>query len=279
MGIPHTPILSKKDEGSMDLLFLQFQQSRDDKIREELILHHMNLVRQLARRFARRGKAVDVLVSVGSIALIKAIDRYDPNRGVQFVTYATHVISGEIKRYFRDKGWTLKVPRRLKELNAAIHVVSEKLTHEHSRSPTIEEIATALNISNEEVLESLEARHAHEPYYLDSHVDYCDARGAPFINFIAKEDRNLKQFFDRFDLEETLQMLPNREQMIIQFFYYEDFSQAKIAKRLGISQMHVSRLLSQAIKNLRKFMKETPKKQPSESKNFEELPIPETQNI
>jgi len=256
MATQDNRVFLKGEERSPESLFLQFSETHDAKIREELILHHRGLAHGLARKFAYKGKPLESLVSVGTIGLIKAVDRYDPRLGTKFVTYATHVISGEIKRYFRDKGWVLEVPRRLKDLNAAVHKTIEKLTQKHDQSPTIEDIATELRVSREEVIESMEAGYAFHPLSFDFGLNSDDECDISYLNFMAEEDRDLQYFFENFDLKEALSQLPNREQMIIRLFYYEDFSQTQIAKRLAISQMHVSRLLRQAIQRLKKFVKE-----------------------
>jgi len=256
MATPDKGVFLEGDERSKGSLFLQFWETHDAKIREELILDNSGLVQRLARRFTTKGRPLESLVSVGTIALIKAVDKYDPTRGIKFVTYATHVISGEIKRYFRDKSWVLEVPRRLKDLNGAIHRAIEKLIQKHHHSPTIEEIATELMISREAVIETMEVRYAFHPLSFEASLDSDGERANSFLNLMAQEDQNLQHFFECFDLEEALSQLPHREQMITRLFYYEDYSQTQIAKRLSISQMHVSRLLRQAIKRLKKFVKE-----------------------
>jgi len=208
MATPDNCVFSKGDEQSKDSLFLQFRETHDAKIREELILHHRDLVHRLARRFANKGRPLESLVSVGTIALIKSVDKYDPTRGAKFVTYATHVISGEIKRYFRDKSWVLEVPRRLKDLNGALHGAIEKLIQKHDHSPTIEEIATELKISREEVIETMEAAYAFHPLSFEAGLDSDDERAHSFLNFMAEEDRDLQYFFEHFDLGEALSQLP-----------------------------------------------------------------------
>ena len=234
--------------GITDELFREFYQTKDPKVREELILEHTDLVKKLASRFSNRGKPLESLVSVGTIGLINAIDRYEPFRGVKFTTYATHYILGEIKRYFRDKGWLLKVPRSVKELNSIVHDTIECLTIRLGRSPAISEIAQELDVPSEIVMEVMEAGRSYNPCSLDDKDNFC------FLDVLSQPDKDFRNLVDRIDLEEAIGTLNKRGQMLLQLFYFEGCSQAKIAERLGISQMHVSRLLRQAIKKLNKFM-------------------------
>jgi RNA polymerase sigma-B factor len=174
--------------------------------------------------------------------------RYEPFRGVKFTTYATHCILGEIKRYFRDKSWLLKVPRSLKELNSIVHDTIECLTTRLGRSPEISEIAQELDVPSEIVMEVMEAGRSYNPCSLDDGDNFC------FSDALCQTDKELRNTVDRIDLKEAIGTLNKREQMILHLFYFESRSQTKIAERLGISQMHVSRLLRQAIKNLSRLM-------------------------
>lgn len=244
--------ISKKGKEFNNPLFLQFQKGHDKGTREKLIIAHAYLVHKLAKRYAKKGKPMESLISVGTIGLINAIDNYDINKGTKFVTYCTVHILGEIKKCFRDTGWLLKVPRKLKDLNTTIQATIGRLTQELGRSPTIEDIAINLNISQEKVLEAIEVRRAYKPTSLDTTFDMDDER--TLHDYLSIEDKNIS--LKKYDLYETLQKLPKREQVIVHLFYYKKFSQLIIAERLGITQSHVSRLLHQALDNLKKMLKE-----------------------
>lgn len=231
--------------GTTDQLFAEYYETKNPDIREELILRHRDLAEKLAGRFTNRGRPLESLISVGTIALINAVDRFEPSRGVKFTTYATHCILGEIKRYFRDKSWLLKVPRSLKELNSIVHDTIETLTTRLGRSPGISEIARELDVPSEIVMEVMEAGRSYRPCSLD------DENNFGFSDALSQTDKELRNLID---LKEAMGTLNKREQMILQLFYFEDRSQTKIAERLEISQMHVSRLLRQAIKNLKRVM-------------------------
>src|ERR1700680_4248056 len=151
-------------------LFVLFAETSDSAVRDELVLAHLNLVRYLAVRFAHRGETLEDLVQVGTLGLIKAIDRFDPTRGVEFTTYATPTVIGEIKRHFRDKGWAVKVPRRLQELNLSVNRAIEKLTVEMGHSPTIGELAAHLSATDEDILEAQELGQAYNLLSLDTEL-------------------------------------------------------------------------------------------------------------
>jgi len=196
-------------------LFRRFTVDRNPLLREELVGLHLPLVEYLARRFRNRGEPLEDLVQVGTIGLLKAIDRFDLQREVEFSTYATPTIVGELKRHFRDKGWAVRVPRRLQELNLSLNKVVAQLSQEIGRSPTIAEIAAKAGMSQEEVLEGLET------------LEYRAALGP----LIAE--------------------LPERERRILYLRFFRGMTQSQIAGRLGISQMHVSRLLARSLAQLR----------------------------
>lgn len=251
----HNLVFPEKEEINIDELFLELQRSKDEKIREVLIIHHMNLVHLLAKKFIDWGKPLESLVSVGTIGLINAIDRYDAAKGVKFSTYATYLILGEIRRYFRDKCWLVKVPRKTRKLNRFIQEVIEEMTKDLNRSPSISELARKLDASKEEVIEALEARNAYNAYSLGNGLK-SENGNLSMLEYLSSDDLDLKTFNNKFDLEEVLHHLPKREQVIIRLYYFDGFSQTKIARRLDISQMHVSRLLKQALKHLKKMVKD-----------------------
>ena len=237
------------DANDRDLL-RRYHEQGDRAARAQLIERYMSLVRSLARRYASRGEQLDDLVQIGAIGLIKAIDRFDINRGVELTTYATPNIIGEIKRHFRDHGWAVRVPRGLQELSIQLMRVVEQLTGELSRSPTIAELAEATGASEEEVLEALETGRAYSPLSLsvgssgdDDELDPLESIGGEEHGYEISEDRAL--------LKPGMRVLDARERMILQLRFYEGLTQSQIAQRVGISQMHVSRLIRRALEKAR----------------------------
>ncbi|HEY1977223.1 MAG TPA: SigB/SigF/SigG family RNA polymerase sigma factor [Candidatus Baltobacteraceae bacterium] len=228
-----------------------------ESLRDELVVAHLNLVRFLAVKFANRGEPLDDLVQVGTVGLLKAIDRFETDRGVEFTTYATPTIVGEIKRYFRDKGWAVKVPRRLQELNLAVNRASDKLAIEMGRSPTVGELATHLNATEEEILEAQELGQAYNLLSLDSEVSgETEKKSQTLADTVGHNDAGLELLEDRANLERAFTVLTGRERVIIYLRFYESVSQTEIAKRLNVSQMHVSRLQAKALEKLRTVLAE-----------------------
>jgi RNA polymerase sigma-B factor len=228
-----------------------------EELRDELVVVHLNLVRFLAVRFANRGEPLDDLVQVGTVGLLKAIDRFDLDRGVEFTTYATPTIVGEIKRYFRDKGWAVKVPRRLQELNLAVNRASDKLAISLGRSPTVTELAEHLQAGEDEILEAQELGQAYNLLSLDSEVSgEADKKSQTLADTVGVADAGLELLEDRANLEQAFGVLTGRERVIIYLRFYESVSQTEIAKRLNVSQMHVSRLQAKALEKLRAVLAE-----------------------
>ena len=221
--------------------------------RDELVQLHLPLVEHSARRFRNRGEPFEDLVQVGTIGLIKAIDRFDTDRGVEFSTYATPTVIGEIKRHFRDKGWAVRVPRRIQELHVRINRLAGDMTQQLGRSPTITELATAARTSPEEVLEAMEAAQAYRSMSLDSPtLDRED--GADASDPSAEVDQMLFQVDDRLVVDRLIANLAPREQLMVRLRFYEEMTQSEIAERLDISQMHVSRLLTRCLDQLRALL-------------------------
>jgi RNA polymerase sigma-B factor len=231
--------------------------SEYDRLRNELVVAHLNLVRYLAVKFANRGEALDDLIQVGTVGLLKAIDRFDLDRGVEFTTYATPTIVGEIKRYFRDKGWAVKVPRRLQELNLAVNRANEKLTVKLGHSPTVAELAQHLGASAEDILEAQELGQAYNLLSLDTELNgEGDKKSQTLADYVGQNDSGLELLEDRANLERAFQVLTGRERVILYLRFYESVSQTEIAKRLNVSQMHVSRLQQKALEKLKVFLQE-----------------------
>ncbi len=230
--------------------FTVFAETRESSLRDELVAAHLGLAEYLARRFANRGEPLDDLVQVASLGLLKAVDRFDPTRGVEFSTYATHTVVGELKRHFRDKGWAIRAPRRMQELYLRLGKVVATLGQELGHSPTIAELAAETQVSEEEVLEALEAGQAYRFASLDAPTT-GDGESETLAARLGEEDPGLIDAERRATLSPLLSQLPPREQMILHLRFFEGLTQSEIAVRLGISQMHVSRLLARSVAQLR----------------------------
>ncbi len=234
------------------ILLRRYHEEGDLQAREKLIEQYMSLVRSLARRYAYRGEQLDDLVQIGAIGLIKAIDRFDVNRGVELTTYATPNIIGEIKRHFRDKGWAVRVPRGLQELNVQLSKLMEQLTVQLGRSPTIPELAKAAGVEEEQVLEALESGRAYTSLSLsvgagggddDDSLDPLESLGTEEHQYEVSEDRAV--------LAPGFRALDPRERMILQLRFFDGLTQSQIAQQVGISQMHVSRLIRRSLEKIR----------------------------
>ena len=231
-------------------LFRRYKQDGDMDAREQLVMSHLNLVRFLANKFKNRGEPLDDLMQVGYLGLLKAIDRFDPDRGLEFTTFATPTIMGEIKRHFRDKGWSVRVPRRLQELSAKVNQATDALTAKLQRSPRIEEIADHLGASVDEVLEAMESSSAYSSVPLEA-PSGSDSDDAPSImDRYAEEDNDLAVTDDRMIIEEALAGFSPREREVIELRFLQGLTQIEIATRLGISQVQVSRLLRRTLKKI-----------------------------
>jgi RNA polymerase sigma-B factor len=232
------------------VLLRRYHEQGDLKAREELIEQYMSLVRSLARRYAYRGEQLDDLVQIGAIGLIKAIDRFDIDRGVELTTYATPNIIGEIKRHFRDKGWSVRVPRGLQELNVQLSRLIEQLTVQLSRSPTIAELAKAAGVEEEEVLEALESGRAYSSLSLSGGGGGDDDELDP-LESIGTEEHAYEVSENRAVLEPGFRVLDDRERRILHLRFFRGLTQSQIAQQVGISQMHVSRLIRRALEKIR----------------------------
>jgi len=235
-------------------LFKEYKETRSPEIRDELVAMYVNLVEYLARRFKNRGEPIEDLVQVGIIGLIKAIDRFDVDRAVEFTTYATPTIVGEIKRYFRDKGWAVKVPRRLQELSLLVTQSINTLTQNLRRSPTIAEIAEHVGVSTEQIIEAMETSEAYSFVSLDRDLSSDSDDSFSLLEYIGEDDKELIGIEDRTTLAEALSKLSKQEQRILYLRFFRGLTQTEIAQQLGISQMHVSRLLRRTLEVLREKM-------------------------
>jgi RNA polymerase sigma-B factor len=255
-GLAATPKIQHAvpDRGRARDLFERLATLTDDeerlRIRGELVELHLPLVEYLARRFRNRGEWLDDLTQVATIGLIKSIDRFDLERGVEFSTYATPTIVGEIKRHFRDKGWAVRVPRRLQELKLALTKAIGDLAQREGRAPTVAEIAAHLQMTEEEVLEGLESANAYSTVSLDA-PDSGDDDAPAVAESLGMLDDALEGVEYRESLKPLLEQLPPREKRILLLRFFGNMTQSQIASELGISQMHVSRLLARTLTQLR----------------------------
>ena len=233
------------------ILLRRYHEDGDLQAREQLIEQYMSLVRSLARRYSYRGEQLEDLVQIGAIGLIKAIDRFDLERGVELTTYATPNIIGEIKRHFRDKGWSVRVPRGLQELNVQLSRLVEQLTVQFSRSPTIPELAKAAGVEEEEVLEALESGRAYTSLSLSVGGGGGDDDDLDPLESLGTEEHQYEVSEDRAVLAPGFKALDERERRILQLRFFEGLTQSQIAQQIGISQMHVSRLIRRSLEKIR----------------------------
>jgi RNA polymerase sigma-B factor len=237
-------------------LLRRYHQDGDLQAREQLIERYMSLVRSLARRYAYRGEQLDDLVQIGAIGLIKAIDRFNLERGVELTTYATPNIIGEIKRHFRDKGWSVRVPRGLQELNVQVSKLVEQLTVQHGRSPTIAELAEAAGVEEEDVLEALESGRAYSSVSLSSGGAPDEEGEVDPLESLGSEDHEYEVSEDRAVLAPGFKVLDERERRILHLRFFSGLTQSEIAEQIGISQMHVSRLIRRSLEKIREEIAE-----------------------
>jgi RNA polymerase sigma-B factor len=233
-----------------ELATLEKGDPRRERLREILVEEHLPLVRHFARRFSNRGEPFDDLLQVGTLGLIAAIDRFDPTRGVEFLSFAVPTITGEIKRHFRDQGWSVRVPRRLQELHLSLNAAVGELAQKNGRAPTPSELADHLRIPRAEVLEGLAVANAYRSSSLDERLSGEDD-SPTLAATLGEEDAALEGVEYRESLQPLLATIPARERRILILRFFGNMTQSQIAADIGISQMHVSRLLSQTLAKLR----------------------------
>jgi RNA polymerase sigma-B factor len=233
----------------------RFARSRDARLREMLIHRQRGLVEALASRFCRRGVPMEDLVQVGTVGLIMALDRFDPTLGVKFSTYAVSTIVGEIKHFFRDCTWAVKVPRQLQDIAANLPRAEEKLCTQLGRTPNIRELAAHFNVSEEELLEAMDLDQAYSPYSLDAELGNEPGDSSERLqDVVGGSDRELESIVEYAPLRAAMQRLDPRKQYILQRRYFDEWSQNEVSRELGISQMHVSRLEREALRDLRRAL-------------------------
>jgi RNA polymerase sigma-B factor len=234
------------DEAEVLALFERFP---DQDARDELVERFLPLAEHLARRFAGRGEAIDDLVQVASLGLIRSIDRFDAERGVQFATYASVTIVGELKRHFRDRGWSLRVPRSLQESAMVVNRTLTVLWQELGRSPTVSEVAARAELNEDQVLEAMDAVQAYSTSSLDAPVG---REGTPMGELMGSDDDAFERSEAWASVATSIRRLPVRERRILYLRFFEGRTQSEIADEIGISQMHVSRLITQTLARIRR---------------------------
>jgi RNA polymerase sigma-B factor len=232
-------------------LLRRYHEEGDVAARQTLIERHVEFVRRLAQRYARRGEQLEDLTQVGCVGLIKAIDRFDGGFGASLTTYAAPNILGEIKRHFRDRGWSVRVPREVQELNVKLTKIVDELTTKLGRSPSVDELAEATETSVEHVLEALESSAAYSALSLSEGPDPDEDSQSP-METLGEEDLGFEQSEQRITLATGIQRLPARERAILHLRFFEGLTQSEIAERVGISQMHVSRLIRNSLDTIRR---------------------------
>ncbi len=236
---------SNDADGAVEL----FRRLPDPAVREELVERYLPLARHLARRFVGRGETIDDLIQVADLGLLNAIDRFDPDRGVQFTTFAAVTITGELKRHFRDRGWSVRVPRSLQESALLVHRTLESLWQELGRSPTIAEIAEGADLTEEAVIEAMDAIQAYSPASLDAAVS---DDGTPMGETVGHADPSFEVAEGWASVAPALEKLPDRERRILYLRFFKGMTQTEIAQQIGISQMHISRLIAQSLDRIRR---------------------------
>jgi RNA polymerase sigma-B factor len=233
------------------VLWARFVKDRDPAIREELVRRYLPFAKNLALRYRGASESFDDLLQVASLGLVNAIDRFDPERGAPFTAFASPTILGELKRHFRDRVWTVRVPRGLHDRMAEVEKAISELTVELQRSPSVPEIAGRLEVDPTDVLEVLEANHNRRPLSLDRPVGGEDSEESPAAEWVGDEDSGYELVEDKLALEGALPHLDERERLVLQLRFVEDLTQSQIAERIGHSQMHVSRILRRTLERIR----------------------------
>ena len=230
----------------------------DARARDELIERFMPLARSIARRYEQSGEPLEDLVQVASMALVKAIDRFDPQRGAAFSSYAVPTIAGELKRYFRDRSWAIRPPRDLQELALHVDRTADRLSTQLNRSPTIGELAAAIDESDEVVLEAMQARSAYSTLSFQAPHGRSDDR-AVLQDVLGTEEEGYEHAEQRAVIDRLLRGVSERERLVLRLRFEEDLTQAEIGKLLGVSQMQISRILRGAIERLRDIAEHEPR--------------------
>ena len=251
----------EKSEKSEDKKELQKFKREIKLIRDDLISKNLYIAEILAKKYSNRGIEFDDLYQIASLGLILALDRFNADRGFEFSSFATPTITGEIKRYFRDKGWVIRVPRRIQELSKRIINAKNDLAQRLQKTPTIDEIANLLNVSSEEVIEAMDASQVYSPQSIDKNLDSSsEDREVSFADLLGEEDKNYQIVEDMAFIKDAMENFDDLERKIVVYRYFDKMTQGEIADKLGVSQMTVSRLEKKVIEKFRKELNVTVKK-------------------
>jgi RNA polymerase sigma-B factor len=252
-GVPAYPACGERAaRGDEDRrLLVRYHRDADPAAREQLVERFLPLARQLARRYERGGEQLDDLIQVASLGLLKAIDRFDPARETAFSSFAVPTILGELKRHFRDKGWSVRVPRDLQEMAVRVDRIGDEMSRELGRAPTPGEIATRIGTTLEQVLEAREASGAYRAVSLDRPRSDDEDESEPYAEAFGADDPGFRIAEDSATVDRLMGVLSEREREVLRLRFEEDLTQSEIGQRVGVSQMHVSRLIRQSIARLR----------------------------
>jgi RNA polymerase sigma-B factor len=237
-------------------LWRRFTSDRNPAVREELVRRNMAFAKRLALRYRGASESFDDLLQVANLGLLNAVDRFDPERGIPFTAFASPTILGELKRHFRDRVWTVRVPRGLHDRMAEVDKAITELTKELQRSPSVGEIAERLEIEQTDVLEVMEANHNRRPLSLDRPAGTEDSDETTPVEWVGTEDEGYELVEGRIALDSALPFLDERERLVLRMRFVEDMTQSQIAERIGHSQMHVSRILRRALTRIRERIEE-----------------------
>jgi RNA polymerase sigma-B factor len=238
-------------------LLIRYHREGDPAAREQLVERFLPLARQLARRYQRGGEQLDDLVQVASLGLLKAIDRFEPERETAFSSFAVPTILGELKRHFRDKGWSVRVPRDLQEMAVKVDRIADEMSRELGRAPTPAEIAQRTGATQEQVLEAREAAGAYRAVSLDRPRSEDEEEGDSYADAVGADDPGFARAENAATVDRLMSVLSEREREVLRLRFEEDLTQSEIGRRVGVSQMHVSRLIRQSVARLRDEVDET----------------------
>jgi len=248
---------SRWDEMSTNELFAELRETDNPQLRDYLIKRHDGLVRHVGKAYQESAESYEDILGVGREGLINAVDRFDPGHGTKFATFAVPTIRGEIQRYFRDQTWGIHVPRRIQELSAMTRKMREEMTQQQGRPPSYADLAQKLSVSEEEVIEAVEVGRQYDLVSLEAGAGQASEEAPSYLDQAGEEDEQIEQLAEQDELFSAIKQLPARQQVILVLRFYRELSQQEVARRLGISQMHVSRLQHKATDQLKKILQKT----------------------
>jgi len=248
---------SRWDEMSTNELFAELRETDNPQLRDYLIKRHEGLVRHVGKAYQESAESYEDILAVGREGLINAVDRFDPSRGTKFATFAVPTIRGEIQRYFRDQTWGIHVPRRIQELSASARQMREEMTQQQGRPPSYADLAQKLSVSEEELIEAVEVGRQYDLVSLEASAGQDSEEAPSYLDQAGEEDEQIEQLADQDELLSAIKQLPDRQQVILVLRFYRGLSQQEVARRLGISQMHVSRLQHKATDQLKEILRKS----------------------